>query len=441
MVPCDVSELPRLLSDLVPAAGIIKQHADDFVVEEVPLYPFDGRGTHTCMLIEKVGLSTVQAAANVAQALNVRRRDIGYAGLKDARAVTRQWFSVEHVDPARVVALDVPRVRVLQVTRHGNKLRLGHLRGNRFVIRVRHVDAARFDELEAGLRRLCRLGVPNYFGRQRFGGRGDTWALGRALLRDDVDEAIEVLLGRPGEADRGSIRRARELFDEGRFAEAARHWPGLFIHERRALRTLERTGGNRRRAVHSIDAFARRFYVSAYQSHLFNAIVARRLVWGAAGGGAARDGSTGPGGLGTLMRGDLAYVHAADRVFLVDDPDAEQPRADALQISPTGPLFGYRMSKPQGLPGEWEAELLAGEGLSESAFRSGRLRTKGVRRALRVPVEDARMELGADRRGPYVELRFGLPRGAYATALLRELFREPTGAGDEESQASRSADG
>ncbi len=400
--------LPRQLADFEPAPGLLKADYEDFVVEELPLYEPSGSGTHTYFLLEKRGLSTMQAVADIARALNVRRRDIGYAGLKDARAVTRQWLSVEHVPAERLYALDIPRLRILKVSSHGNKLRLGHLRANRFTIRVRQTRPDRLAELREALATLARVGVPDYFGQQRFGGRGDAWQIGRAIVRGDIDEAVDLVLGRPGPLDHGDIRRARQLYDAGDYAAAVRAWPGMFRDERRALKALARTGGKRKRAFYAIDASLRKFYVSAYQSYLFNQIVARRL----------------PTGLGRLLPGDLAWLHRSQAVFPVEDAAAEQARADAFEISPTGPLFGYRMTEPAGDPGAMERALLGGEALSPESFRAGKLRVKGARRPLRFQPADASVQLGADADGPYLELRFTLPRGCYATALIRELFAD-----------------
>lgn len=404
-----MTELPRQLADFDPLPGLIKADYADFVVEELPLYPFDGQGTHTFFLVEKAGLSTQQAVHDIARALNVPRHDIGFAGLKDARAVTRQWMSIEHVDPERVSGLQVPRLRVLEVTRHHNKLRLGHLKGNAFTIRVRQTATDRLADIQDALARLTRAGVPNYFGLQRFGYRGDTWAVGKAIVQGHPDEALDLILGRPTDEDTGPLRRARILYEQGRYAQAARQWPTLFHTERRALRTLDHTGGNKRKAWGTVDKSTRSFFVSAYQSHLFNLVVAARM----------------PTGLDRLMAGDLAWRHASGAVFRVEDADREQPRADDFEISPTGPLFGYRMTEPTGQPADLELNVLSGEGLTPMSFRQNHLRVKGSRRPLRFPLEDARVTLGADTAGPYLELRFVLPRGCYATGVLRELFRWP----------------
>jgi tRNA pseudouridine13 synthase len=415
-----MTDLPRVLSDFEPLPGLLKADYTDFVVEEIPLYPLDGAGTHTFFLIEKAGLSTDQAVRDIARALNVPRHDIGFAGLKDARAVTRQWMSVEHVDAQRIAGLQIPRLRVLEVSHHRNKLRLGHLRGNAFIIKVRQTQPERLAELQDALGKLVHLGVPNYFGEQRFGYRGDTWKVGAAIVAGQVDDAIDLILGRPGPADHGNVRRARELYEQGDYLAAARAWPALFKTERRALKMLARTQGKRRRAFAGIDKSTRLFYVSAYQSYLFNLVLVARL----------------PTGLGQLWDGDLAWVHASEAVFHVESAATEQARADALEISPTGPVLGYRTTQPTGPAGELENRVLTEAGVSRDAFRQTWVRAKGHRRPLRFPVTDAHIALGADPRGEYLELRFTLPRGCYATAVMRELF-QAAGSDDKQSESQR----
>lgn len=405
-------DAPRLLEDFRPLTGALKADYTDFEVDEVPLYAPSGEGTHTYFLLEKAGLATPQAVSDIARALGVLRRDIGFAGQKDARAVTRQWLSVEHIEPERVRALELPRMRVLEVTRHRNKLKLGHLAGNRFCIKVRQTQTERLAEVQDALAVLEKRGVPNYFGEQRFGARGDSWLTGRAIVRSNFEEALQHLLGRTSPADHGDVRRARNLFDQGRYGPALRAWPAMFRDERRALKALIQTG-KPKRAFLAIDPASRAFFVSAYQSHLFNRVLALRI----------RD------GLDRLHVGDLAWIHVSGAVFKVVDPAVEQPRADAFEISPSGPLFGYRMTWPEGQPGEREHQVLAEEGLAPEDFRTNALRIKGMRRALRFRTSAAQVRLGADERGAYLEFRFTLPRGCYATVLLRELIEEQSPAG------------
>ncbi|HNQ23214.1 MAG TPA: tRNA pseudouridine(13) synthase TruD [Phycisphaerae bacterium] len=398
---------PYLTSDLPGIGGEIKRHDEDFIVEELPLYAASGSGTHTYLLIEKRGLTTLEAVGQIARALGKHPPDIGYAGLKDAHGVTRQTLSVEHVATEQVAALSLPRVRVLKVSRHENKIKLGHLAGNRFTIRIRGVGSDALGRTSAILEVLGARGVPNYFGRQRFGVRGDNAAIGQAVLRGEYEEAIALFLGRPGEADHGPVRRARELFDAGQVAEAARAWPGGFREQQRLCLTLKKGNADALRAWRTVNHTLRRLFLSAWQSALFNEVLAERI-----------------GGLDRLETGDLAWLHRNGKCFLVQDADAEQPRCTAGEISPTGPLFGPRMSWPEGEPGAQEQRIFEASRVTLDRRRTADgAPVAGARRPLRVPLGEADLSAGTDEHGTYLEVRFTLPAGAYATCVTRELCK------------------
>ena len=401
-----VDQLPYLTGDLPPIGGRLKARPQDFMVEEVPLYEPSGSGTHVYFRIEKVGLPTMHAIGEIARALDRRPFEIGYAGLKDADAVATQMLSLEHIDPALIQRLQVPGVRVVSVNRHTNKIKLGHHKGNRFRIRIREVNTGRLADARAGIEVLARRGVPNYFGWQRFGVRGDTGDIGRALLKNDFDEAIAVMLGRPSSVDRGDVLLARQHFDAGRYEQAASAWPYMFRNERRACREMAVTRGKARKAMRVVDRQARRFYISAYQSALFNQVAAWRI-----------------GQLDQLMPGDLAWRHPQGAVFRVEDPDVEQPRCAAFEISPTGPIYGHRMTAAEGEPGRVEQEVLAAEGLKLDDFCEGPQRMPGGRRPVRFQPHDAAIEAGRDDLGDYFEVGFFLESGCYATMVLRELMK------------------
>jgi tRNA pseudouridine13 synthase len=162
---------------------------DTFTVEEIPAYSPTGEGTHLFLWIEKRGLTTFDAIARIARALDLAPRDVGYAGLKDRHALTRQWLSLPGVPPERALEIADPDLKVLQAIPHPHKLRLGHLRGNRFEVTL--TGAATDDEREAFRARfeaLAASGVPNRFGAQRFGAGGDNAAVGLVLLRGERRE-------------------------------------------------------------------------------------------------------------------------------------------------------------------------------------------------------------------------------------------------------------
>jgi tRNA pseudouridine13 synthase len=162
--------------------------SDTFVVEEVPAYVPSGQGEHTYLWIEKTDLTTFEAVRRIARACDVDARDVGYAGMKDRHATTRQWLSIPRLDPERALALAVDGVRVLDARRHGNKLRTGHLHGNRFEVVL--TGAADGDERVLGerLQTLARDGLANRYGDQRFGATGENAAQGLAILRGERRE-------------------------------------------------------------------------------------------------------------------------------------------------------------------------------------------------------------------------------------------------------------
>jgi tRNA pseudouridine13 synthase len=406
--------LPYVTRTFRGIGGTIKNRAEDFFVQEVPIYEPSGEGDHVFAEIQKINLTTFDAINRIADALKVSNRAIGYAGLKDARAVTRQIVSVPDTTPEAVMGLRIPDVSVLWAVRHSNKLRLGHLKANRFAIKIRDVNPTDVLKLRPVLDELQKRGMPNYFGEQRFGRRGGNDKLGAAYVRADHKALLSALLGEPSETDDPQTARARTAFDRSDLEESMRLWPRHFGMERRVLHRLIKTH-RPSSAVWSIDERLRRLWVSALQSRIFNEIVARRI-----------------GSLDRLMDGDFACKHENGACFHVENAQTEQPRADAFEISPTGPLIGFRVSLPQGGPLRMEQEVFASYGLSPADFkRAGSLRVKGDRRPLRVKPSDIEVASGVDEHGTHITVAFTLPAGSFATVLLRELMKSDNQSGPE----------
>jgi tRNA pseudouridine13 synthase len=161
----------------------IRESPEDFQVEELPLYPPSGDGEHTFVRVEKRLCTTEDVVSALARAAGVSARDVGYAGRKDRVAVATQWLSVPRLDPGQALGMTLEGVRVLEAVPHGHKLRTGHLCGNRFKIAVRDVDTGECARARERLERLCRVGMANHFGSQRFGRGGRNIELGSRLLR------------------------------------------------------------------------------------------------------------------------------------------------------------------------------------------------------------------------------------------------------------------
>lgn len=176
------TDCPMLTADLPGIGGVLKSQPEDFVVEEIPAYQPCGDGEHLFLWIEKTNVPADELGRHLATALGITPRDLGIAGLKDTHAVTRQFVSVPRRIENRLNAIDTEGIRLLDAKPHQNKLRTGHLRGNRFQVLVRecgHSTAAL-----AIAERLRQTGVPNYYGSQRFGNKNSTLKLGLKLLTE-----------------------------------------------------------------------------------------------------------------------------------------------------------------------------------------------------------------------------------------------------------------
>lgn len=335
----DPIETPYLHGNPLGSAQF-KASPDDFVVEELLGFEPSGVGEHCLVWVEKRDLDSNVAGARLADALGLRRRLVSHCGLKDRKAVTRQWFSI-HIpgQPSpEPEALESEGLRVLRVTRNTRKLRRGIHLGNRFSIRLRHCD---FDATAARERwdLITREGVPNVFGQQRFGNEGRNVAKAAAMFRGEFN-------------------------------------PG--------------------------DRLLRGILLSSVRSHLFNAVVAERMangLWNQALKGEVY----GFPDNGTLLligkqRGDEAERFAAGRVEL------------------TAPLWGCGELHTVEDVRKMELEVMTRypeltKGLEDAGLRQ-------ERRVMRLrPTQSHLVAL----EGGDLQLSFNLPRGTFATALLREL--------------------
>lgn len=420
--------LTYLTPDLPGVGGVLKERNEDFLVEEQPLYEPSGEGEHVYLFIEKNGLTTTEAVHRIARCFHMHRRNIGYAGLKDKHAVTRQHISLwlPGVAQERIVE-GVQRVNDTQQKlkihwheRHTNKLKRGHHGGNRFVIRVRSVEPTHVVRAKKVLDILAKRGVPNYVGDQRFGYRQNSHRTGKALLLGDYDAVIREMLEADAPSESAYVQQGREHVRAGDYIKALDVWPKTLRYDRQLLDAL-RQGKSSRDAVMAIDGNQRTFLVSAWQSGVFNDVLTRRV----------EDGT-----FDKLLPGDLAWKHDSRATFEVDDATFEadnEPggRVEQGLLSPSGPLWGTEMPRASGEPGQIEADALEQDGVTEAQLAGTGDDPKAValgkRRPLRIILKDPDVEGGVDESGPYIKTRFELPRGAYATMVLREVMKNAAG--------------
>lgn len=416
------SSLHHQTPEIPGIGGVIKQRPEDFVVQEEPLHQPRGQGDHLILFIEKRQVTTSNAIRRLAKIFRVKRSDVGYAGLKDKQAITRQHFSVylpqRSSEQTCLSRIQHTPLVLLWADRHDAKLRRGDLAGNRFVIRIREVAPSTVIAAKQVLDQLTVTGVPNFVGEQRFGYRQNNHLLGKYLLLEQWQAFLDHMLGQPRGDDGPSIRARREAYMRGDFKAALDAWPKQFRHDRQALDAL-RQGRPACEAVLGVDQQQLDFCLSGLQSAMFNQVLDQRL---------------GEGSLAKLIDGDLAWEHASRAVFPVDqcvadNENAAGTRVARMQLSPSGPMWGVDMPKPAGKPLECEVKSLHDQGLVEDDLVGHtHARTKGSRRPLLAELRDCDLSAGIDEQGPHICVSFFLPRGSYATVVLREMMkpRPPT---------------
>lgn len=358
--------MQRLTDSYPGSGGELLSNPEDFRVDEFLPYPLSGQGSHLFIHLRKIRLDTIWASTHIARSLGViseRARlppEAGIAGLKDRHAETTQWMSLPWPEdrplpePGPITSTAMAErgeyLEILASTRHGHKLRKGHVANNRFTITLRNVPLGGFERASATWDRLKVTGVPNFYGPQRFGANGQNPHQARLILS-------------------GNAPRPRDK----------RLWSLL---------------------------------LSSLQSEVFNQLAETRIRTGL---------------FTTALEGDRMVKHATGGQFNVEDPSAEQPRVNCLEISPTGALPGKK--PPRG------ATKLARE-LEEEAQRACKLDEAwisrlgaGARRPLRFPLDPnaTLIQVDGDHKAETFQAQFTLPSGAYATVLLDELIKPDNG--------------
>ena len=402
---------PRASRDAA-IGGRLKERPDDFIVEEIPAYDPCGEGEHLYLGVQKTNMPHTEMLAVLSRHFKVDESAIGFAGMKDRVAVTLQTVSVHLPGDRPFGELRHDRLEVLWAKRHANKIRRGHLRGNRFVIRIRGVDPLRVREVKARMESLARAGIPDYFGEQRFGYRVNNQLLGRHFARGEWKALLDEMLGAHGAPFPPHQLEARELYERGDFERAHACWGRNDQAERIALRALAK-GRDPERAVRAVPAHTKSFWMSALQAAVYNEVLGDRV----------RSGT-----FATVLPGDVAILAGTSSQFAVaaDGPADElaglRARCEALDLSAAGPIFGPDMVRAAGEPRTEEERALARLGVDESLFAPPALDSAGARRPFRVVMRDWSVDAGVDERGGYIRLSFDLPKGAFATVLCREIM-------------------
>lgn len=422
------------VSDSDGTGGRLRREPADFRVREREQFeaePIDADVGPYPYLLLRVTLrdwDTNDFARALSNRLGISRERISWAGTKDKRAVTTQLFTVDSIEPEELP--DLSDVEFEVVGRTGRPILFGDLAGNAFEVTIRETD--RPEAAEGTLADLAAfggdqseektvVGVPNFFGQQRFGSkRPVTHEVGLAVVREDWEEAVMTYVGNPSEREPEETQAARAFVEETRdWQEALDRFPRQLTHERSMLHRLAESDDSPadfRAALEMLPTNLQRLFVHAAQSYVFNRILSRRLEQGlpfdrpVEGDVVCFADSDAPEGM-ELPDTDRTQRVSADRV------DAVTRHCERGRAFVTAPLVGTETELADGGPGEIEREVLDEMGVEPAAFDlPGEFNSTGTRRAVLVRTT---LDVEFDP----LQLSFQLPRGSYATVILREFMK------------------
>ena len=424
-------------SDADGTGGRIRDSPEDFRVREVegvdpqPLSADPAAYPHLLVRATLRDWDTNAFVGELSSRLGISRERVSWAGTKDKRAVTTQLLSIDGVEPDDVPA--VPDADVEPVGRFGRRLLFGDLAGNAFEVVVRETERpAQVATITEELRGFADadeegpVGVPNFFGMQRFGSRRPvTHEVGLRIVEGDWEAAALAYVGNPHDAEPEATRSARQYVDETRdWAGGLERMPTHLGHERAILHSLVESGGDEpadfRRALESLPSNLQALFVNAVQSYAYNRMLSARMERGLPFGRAVEGDvvcfAETVGGLTTPDPGRTQRV-TADRV---DTVNRHVGRGRAFV---TSPLVGTDTELGSDGPGAIERAVLGDLGIGPADFDlPGAFGSFGIRRAILVRTD---IEVEQDP----LEFAFTLPKGSYATVLLREYLKTPPGEG------------
>ncbi|MDY0134448.1 MAG: tRNA pseudouridine(13) synthase TruD [Atribacterota bacterium] len=347
----------------LPHASIdfyFRQTPRDFVVEEIPLYEFSNDGEHLILHIRKKELSTIELVEIIAKYLDIHPKEIGYAGLKDKHAMTKQYISIHKKHEEMMDAFTHENIKILSKTYHDNKIRIGHLKGNRFFIKLKKVMPSAATKIDEALKAIKIYGMPNFYGYQRFGNDGDNYIIGEKIAK--------------GERKERNVKLKKLLI-----SAYQSHLFNKWLNKRLQINSL-------------VESFS----VSELESVLeipkeeLEKLKAQKHPF-------------------KIISGDLMEHYPHGRLFEFEGTKHDFERFETRDISVTGLLSGKKVKLAQGIAGKIEKEFF--DAIGEDGAR---------RYAWIYPTE---IEGKYHAEDAQYELHFSLPKGSYATVFLEEIAK------------------
>jgi tRNA pseudouridine13 synthase len=431
--------MDHYVTDTPGVGGRLREEPEHFRVTELEAFdpePVDAdSGAYPNLLVRATlrGWDTNDFASALADRLEMSRERVSWAGTKDKHAVTTQLFSLNKVGPDDLTGVDLSDADIEVLGRTGRPILFGDLAGNAFEVTVTDPDHPdRVADITADLCSFAgqdvddpdgaTVGVPNYFGQQRFGSRRPvTHEVGLAIVRGDWEDAVIAYVGNPSEREPEATQAAREYVEETRdWAGGLDRMPEWLGYERAMLHELTDRDADSdedfRAALETAPTNIQQLFVNAAQSYVFNRILSERLDRGLP--------------FDRPVAGDVVCFADRDAPEELALPDTDRTqRVDEDRVDTvtrhcergrafvTAPLVGTETVLADGEPGEIEQSVLADVGIGPDDFDlPGEFHSTGTRRAVLV-----RTDLGVDR--DPLTFAFSLPKGSYATVLLREYMQ------------------
>lgn len=413
------------ISDAEGTGGRLKASAEDFVVTEISSHPEpsdDGR--YTIATVTAKNWETNRMVRMMARQMDVSRERIGFAGTKDKRAVTTQLMSFD-CDPSLLQKVNLQDLSIGETYRARRKLQIGDLIGNEFRIRASEVTKSR-EEVSA----ICDSvisdikatgGFPNYFGVQRFGVvRPITHKVGELIVRGDLEGAIRCYVcdpAGPASYDTAAAEARKMLSETKDWTGLSRDLPETMSFEKSIVGYLSDNPGDWPGAIAQLPTNLQMMFVHAYQSYLFNLMLSERISAGMP--------------LNRPTVGDIVIPLDADGIPHHENPvtvtakniDLVERQVRLKKAFVTITLFGSKSVLAEGQMGEIERRILDNERISAEDFVVPGLShcsSEGSTREILCPVKN--LGYTADEDGAYT-VSFSLPKGNYATCLMREFMK------------------
>lgn len=375
--------------------------------EKVPERQDERKQSYLHFTLEKNDWDLNKIVKILARKARVSRKRFSSCGTKDKFAITTQRISAFSVPFELLSKVRLKDCALYDFEYLDHDLKLGDHQGNKFTILLRNAHGADIEEFKE---QTQEKGIPNYYGHQRFGIRGNTHEIGRLILKNDFENACKrYLCDTKGELNEKAVAARKHLSENwGDYKTAVAQYPKYLRYELVLLNHLIQYPNDYANALRRLPKGIFKMFVHAYQSYLFNLTVSERMK---------------EYGLKTLFEGDIVSIEGDSKQVTQDNLQDLQEKLNTNTAHITAPLLGYDTTLSSGKQGEIEKNILEKEGTALQDFRISSMpeaSASGTRRNISMGIKEFKYEA----REQDILISFSLPPGEYATSLLRELMKD-----------------